>query len=541
MFSKIFLATSVFLMLVVCLTNVVSASTLGTWTPTLSLPLNLASHQGFVDKNNLYLIGGGSFGNTSAVLQGKLNFDGEVTAWDTISNTPVALMWHMLSRYTKYIYLLGGATVFPTNSVNTVYRASINPDGTLSPWTLENPLPQRLSLGGTFTFNEKIYYLGGLTQTEGGAAVLNDQIYMTSINPSDGSLSSWSTIGALPEPRSSFVTTLSNDKIIILGGKNPNVSDTVIYAQINSQGFLSEWTSLSSLPMANQRPASLIIDNKLFLFGGHNGSYFLDTIYFSNLDTNGLPNTWTLSEQKLPGVNCCFPMLKTNSNIYITGGHNGGYLVDVYKSSIQSTPEPMIEPFELPIDYVGRNLGNPFLFKSTFWEKLTASFDHTLRGGEHRPFTGATYKNPDCPNGVVGISCYDGHNGTDFSGSGDRDVYSVGNGGTVIFASDHTLDSCTPNKGGYGCVVVAQYPDGHYVLYAHLEKIYLNEGASLNTNIPIGYMGKTGCPSCGVHLHMGVLTQTVSPLLSFPKAMSRNDWQELLFQARSTSAPRYKP
>lgn len=204
------------------------------------------------------------------------------------------------------------------------------------------------------------------------------------------------------------------------------------------------------------------------------------------------------------------------------------------------TPVPTIGPFELPFNYEGRPAIAPLIFKSAFWERLTAAFDHVLRGGMFRPFTGNTYAPSECPRGIYGITCYDSHNGTDFSRWGSQDVYSVSNG-TIAYASEHTSSSCTPNRGGYGCVIIAEYSNNTFGLFAHLDKILVNENDPVNVSSLIGEMGNTGCPSCGEHLHFGVLTpKGISSTLA-RRGMSRRDWQELIYAIKPFASPKYRP
>ncbi len=205
-----------------------------------------------------------------------------------------------------------------------------------------------------------------------------------------------------------------------------------------------------------------------------------------------------------------------------------------------STPTPTATPsaaptsigmFELPFDYPGRPATNPADFRSGFWGRLTASFDHTFPAGIHRPFTGNSYT--DC---VSPLSCYDSHNGTDFSHNPNENVYSVASGYTV-YTSPHTDDSCTPES-TFGCVIIARYPGNNYALYAHLDKIFVSTGDSLTQSSLIGEMGETGCPGCGEHLHFGVLRPAhgiKNTILSM--IMSKKDWAGLLSQMSSDSNP----
>jgi murein DD-endopeptidase MepM/ murein hydrolase activator NlpD len=188
--------------------------------------------------------------------------------------------------------------------------------------------------------------------------------------------------------------------------------------------------------------------------------------------------------------------------------------------------------FDLPFQYPNRPNSSLIEFKSDFWTRLTSAFDHEVKSGIYQPFTGIIYKSKDCPNGALGIQCYDGHNGTDFTAYKDQplknEVFSVSEG-NVVFTSEHTGEGCTPNKGGFGCVVIVSYPAQNVLgLYAHLKKISVDEDAQVTVNTKLGDMGNTGCGNCGQHLHFGVMQEVTNPLITSKTKMTKNDWKELL-------------
>lgn len=199
------------------------------------------------------------------------------------------------------------------------------------------------------------------------------------------------------------------------------------------------------------------------------------------------------------------------------------------------TPFPTSGPFELPLNYSGRLSNDPGQFKEAFWNKMRAVFDHVYQAGTFRPYNGAKYSSCTDP-----ISCYDSHNGTDFSGAGDQNVYSVSTG-KVVYSSPHDGSSCNTVGGGFGCVVIVKY-GGAYGLFAHLDKIFVNDNQYVSESTLIGEMGATGCTGCLEHLHFGVL-KPIKNLISLLllNRMTRNDWQGLLFNIRPSSFPTYPP
>jgi murein DD-endopeptidase MepM/ murein hydrolase activator NlpD len=298
---------------------------------------------------------------------------------------------------------------------------------------------------------------------------------------------------------------------------------------INADGTLGGWQETTSLPEPVYRSGVIRIGSKLLSIGGLNGS-FLDKTYYADINADATLGPWSLSSNHLPQPVCCAAVSSSGNYLYLTGGFNGNYLNTVYMTQIGvATGE---DKFDLPFSYVGRPTNDQGIFRSAFWQRLTAAFDHTFKGGMHRPFTGDTYGLRDCLRGIVGISCYDSHNGTDFDDVPDNPVYSVGSG-EVIYTSEHDENSCRPNAGGFGCVVIVEYPSqGVFGLYAHLGKINVNAGDEVNVNDELGKMGATGCPGCGSHLHFGVMKSLNASPSSVAKSMTKVDWHALLFTIR---------
>jgi murein DD-endopeptidase MepM/ murein hydrolase activator NlpD len=71
---------------------------------------------------------------------------------------------------------------------------------------------------------------------------------------------------------------------------------------------------------------------------------------------------------------------------------------------------------------------------------------------------------------------------------------------------------------GYGNLVVIEHNDEWATMYAHLDKILVKEGASIERGHKIGTMGRTGRAS-GVHLHFEIRNnrEPVNPLPYLPQ------------------------
>lgn len=92
------------------------------------------------------------------------------------------------------------------------------------------------------------------------------------------------------------------------------------------------------------------------------------------------------------------------------------------------------------------------------------------------------------------------HKATDFGGALGTSIKPVMNGIVAYAGWD---------KSGYGNLVVLRHINGIDSYYAHLSKIEVVTGQSVDTNTKIGKMGATG-HATGVHLHLEIHQNGVS-------------------------------
>jgi len=135
---------------------------------------------------------------------------------------------------------------------------------------------------------------------------------------------------------------------------------------------------------------------------------------------------------------------------------------------------------------------------------ITSLIDHTQPTyASNNNFTrhdGAVFTgNVDKLNCSQGTNCYDGHNGVDYGVPQGTNVYAAADG---VVSQLETIS-------GYGYIVRIWHSGINMTtLYAHLstnmEPANVYAGASVVQGQLIGLSGKTGCGSCGPHLHFSV-------------------------------------
>ncbi len=359
--KKLFLSIVLVLMVSTILSSskiILSDEPSNNWLTQPSLPYTLASHQTVTHDNHFYVIGGGGTDDVyhSDILMSSIGADGNLSSWHTISNLPIPMIWHSVSVSGDKIFVLGGASNIPGDglvSLDTVYTAIINSDGTITPWRETTPLPEKLALGGSFVFNNHIYYVGGTVRApHNSQGVISSAIYTAEILP-NGDLGEWQAISPLPAPRSEVVLLLKDNRVSIFGGllSNLSASDDFLSSTLNLDGTLTPWIKYSHLPTPIRRPAVTFINGYYLMVGGYDGSQFTNKIYYSYSGLDNLPESWHVSSKNLPTLNCCNSLTTGSSFIYLVGGSGPNYFSTVYKSTFSdliASPTPTIAPTATP-------------------------------------------------------------------------------------------------------------------------------------------------------------------------------------------------
>lgn len=108
------------------------------------------------------------------------------------------------------------------------------------------------------------------------------------------------------------------------------------------------------------------------------------------------------------------------------------------------------------------------------------------------------------------------HNGLDFGGPIGTPVLAA-ESGVIVKTGNNDRGTSRWNKFQYGKHIVIKHPNNLATLYAHLSKIVVTEGQSVQKGQVIGYLGNTGY-AFGPHLHFTVLWAPTIQYKSVPPA-----------------------
>ncbi|MEZ4593555.1 MAG: hypothetical protein R3D55_20790 [Chloroflexota bacterium] len=141
------------------------------WKHEGNLPDGISNHAAALvtlasGEQGIYVVGGlrGSV-QSNSVQFAPIEPSGDLGAWEPVSllNDVSGLQRHKVIARDGFLYVIGGSTSFTIdNSLDTVFRAQIGANGTLSPWEKLNALPYPLhSHAIAVSRSGQIYVVGG--------------------------------------------------------------------------------------------------------------------------------------------------------------------------------------------------------------------------------------------------------------------------------------------------------------------------------------------------------------------------------------------
>jgi N-acetylneuraminic acid mutarotase len=270
------------------------------WTVTTDLPTAVSGHQAvFVPIDDatgttiqyVHVTGGADDNGApiNKVYVGLINSDGTITTWPNTTDLPDVRAFHASVAATPFnsrvkgsgnLYVLGGINAAGGQPVTTVYRGTLNDDGTIASWSETTPLPVPLHSLGAVVFRSTIYVAGGATTDNAPVAT----VYRAQIDTT-GELGAWEELPSLPSARSYHGFATFGGFLYSVGGETDTVApsdgnftnndtklDEVVFVKINLRtGALadSNWTiNGNSLGKKRSKHSALVAGGNIFVSAG---------------------------------------------------------------------------------------------------------------------------------------------------------------------------------------------------------------------------------------------------------------------------------
>ncbi len=258
----------------------------------------------------VYLVGGNLSGSRYDTIERyPINPDGSIGSYQMLNPMNVTRVSHGAVVYGDYMYAIGGYG----NSIgwfDSTEYTNINPDGTVGTWNMSTTLPVKLNNFGIVAHNGYVYVIGG-----DSAIGARDSVYRSKIDAIDGSLGAWTLEEkSLTTPRRWAEAVQIGNFIYMIGGDNGSTQiNSIEKATINPvDGSLSTWTILDPsewMTSARDRFAITMNASHIYAVGGFNGSY-LSTVEYSEMRS---PISCELNTSSGIGGSVSDPVEGTNS------------------------------------------------------------------------------------------------------------------------------------------------------------------------------------------------------------------------------------
>jgi hypothetical protein len=289
-----------------------------------------------VTKNYVYILGGFTSGNVTNNIRrvsfdnnGKLIYDDDLVVFkDNVGTLPVAITDIGYVAAKKRFYLIGGRNKY--DNLSSVYSISINPDGTLGAFRTETPLPDVRAYSVCFVIKNKLYVAGGWDEEDN----FTNTVYRTTIN-NDGTLSDWEILPEFPIWFDNGTPLLIKDRIYILGVYNEYYKTSEIYyATYDSNGNIGPWINAGSMPERIYGSAMVCNNNYVFSFGGYSldDDKLVNVVYNAPILLNGDLGEWKKIGYISSAISFTKPVIIGNK-IYLIGGYDGENQLDTVYSA----------------------------------------------------------------------------------------------------------------------------------------------------------------------------------------------------------------
>ena len=241
---------------------------------------------------------------------------------DFTAGTPLlqSIHTHGVASSGNTVYITGGWN--GSKTVDTVYRANVAIDGTISSWVLDaQRLPQTVNQNSAITSNGRLYVIG---------SGQDRSVYYADINPADGSLSQFKTGLAYEQSGASFIVGVAAPQICgnylyIIGG-SPLKSRVRVSRLDAVTGAPGPWRDTTAMPFATADMPVVEHAGKLYVIAGREAfqdSVIHDEVLVGTPDMNG-DLTWT-TDRSLPVTLTSHGAVAHGDLLIVFGGANSRF------------------------------------------------------------------------------------------------------------------------------------------------------------------------------------------------------------------------
>ncbi|HEX7596799.1 MAG TPA: hypothetical protein VF518_01220, partial [Polyangia bacterium] len=229
--------------------------------------------------------------------------EGGLESWRAETPMPVDLYYHAAAASADRIFVSGGLTIreilsagsLSLDTVDAVYSAATNPDGTLSAWSLAGKLPAPVTNHAMAALGGRLYVAGGAEDSNRAGNAFSTSVASAAIQQ-DGRLGEWRSETPLPAPRGWLSLIAEAGRLLVVGGSTSRAqftqgSSDVLIAALGADGLIDAWRSTKApVPVFFEGGAG-VVDGRLTVVGPPAAMY---SIAVSELADPGIWRSETL-------------------------------------------------------------------------------------------------------------------------------------------------------------------------------------------------------------------------------------------------------
>jgi uncharacterized repeat protein (TIGR03803 family) len=305
--------------------------TAGTWSPTGPMSYVRENHTAtLMTDGKVVLVGGAAAGsfNNSETASVELYDDSATPSW-TVTDEMVAVSssgHQSVLLGNGKVLVAGGTTPFS----NPLSAAELYDPGT-GTWTATGSMSNSRALGFTATLlnNGKVLVAGGY-QNDVGTVFSSSELF----DPATGT---WTTTGAMHEPRATHTATLlPNGKVLVAGGYKDNGNTILATAELYDP-VTGTWTTTGSLAGQRENHSAILLPNgKVLVAGGVDQIDLLTRVELYD----PAAGTWTSTGSLNPAREVYMLTLLPNGKVMAIGGNGPNQTtltnVDLYDAATQT-------------------------------------------------------------------------------------------------------------------------------------------------------------------------------------------------------------
>jgi N-acetylneuraminic acid mutarotase len=157
---------------------------------------------------------------------------------------------------------------FNNGHTETVYRTTINDDGTLNDWETLPDFPISFMHAKPLLIKDRIYIFGVY---DGSGTTVYYATY-----DSNGNIGTWNYVGNMPNNIRFSAMVCTDNYVFSISGYNLNsnqYTNATYRAPILADGSIGTWTQITNGPITAEYAQLVIVGNKIYFIGGYEYYY----------------------------------------------------------------------------------------------------------------------------------------------------------------------------------------------------------------------------------------------------------------------------